>query len=74
MSRNQQAAIGIRQIEATLAQMRSDGVTDQNLTLLHQQALELQQIAREPATVTTSEFYARMRSALTGPGGMSGML
>ena len=74
MSRNQQAAVQIRQIEATLAQMRSDGVTDQNLTLLHQQALELQQIARGPATVTTSEFYARMRSALTGPGGNSGTL
>ena len=74
MSRNQQAAIQIRQIEATLDQMRSGGITDQNLSLLHQQALELQQIARELATVTTSEFYACMRSALTWPVGMSGTL
>ena len=71
MSRNQQAAIQMRQIEATLDQMRSDGITDQNLSLLHEQALELQQIARGPATVTTSEFYAAMRSALNGQGGVS---
>ena len=74
MSRNQQAAIQIRQIEATLDQMRSNGITAQTLSLLHQQALELQQIARGPATVTTSEFSTRMRSALTGPGGNSATL
>lgn len=71
MSRNQQAAIQIRQIEATLDRMRSDGITDQNLSLLHEQALEQQQIARGPATVTTREFYACMRSALNGQGGRS---
>ena len=71
MSRNQQAAIQICQIEATLDQMRSDGITDQSLSLLHQQALELQQIARGPATLTTSEFYAGMRSVRKGQGGMS---
>ena len=74
MSRNQQAAIQIRQIESTLDQMRSDGITDQNLALLHEQAIELQQIAREPAKVTTSEFYAYMRGALNGKGGISGTL
>ena len=74
MSRNQQAAIQIRRIEATLDRMRSDGITDQTLSLLHEQALELQQIARGPATVTPSEFYARMRSALKGQGGNSGTL
>ena len=74
MSRNQQAAIQIRQIEATLDQMRSEGITDQNLSLLHEQAIALQQIARGPVKVTTSEFYACMRSALNGQGGISGTL
>ena len=74
MSRNQQAAIQISQIEATLDQMRSDGITDQNLSLLHDQAIELQQISRGSAKVTASEFYARMRSALNGQGGLSGTL
>ncbi|MDJ0704136.1 MAG: hypothetical protein QNJ46_12705 [Leptolyngbyaceae cyanobacterium MO_188.B28] len=64
MTRNEQAAIQIGRIEETLNQMRSGGITDQNLSLLHEQALELQQIANGPVRVTTEEFYAHMRSAL----------
>lgn len=68
MTRNEQAGIQIGRIEVTLNQMRVTGITDQNLSLLHEQAIELQQIARGPAKTSTTEFYSIMRRALRGQG------
>ena len=70
MTRHEQAVIQMGRIEATLTQMRAEGVTDDNLSRLHEQALALQQIARGPTRISTEAFYGVMRSALNGQGGM----
>ena len=70
MTRHEQAVIQMGRIEATLNQMGAEGITDDNLSRLHEQALALQQIAKGPARMSTEEFYSIMRSALNGQGGM----